>query len=139
SVPSAGGDFFMLLAGLRLCPTLAKIRSGPVLEACASGELGRMQGAGTHLRVTESQAAFWGALGGGLRLSFPFCAGVGLPVIAEALLPLHRPDFVLLEPDGRPAENVHRASWLAGRISVGVEFHLETQSRSDGSGVAQFP
>jgi hypothetical protein len=117
-----GADFQLWSAGARVgyAWPIGPLAVGPSVVA----DLERMSASGFGGSLTFRQSAVLVGMGGGLLVVWsPLLSfAVRLAAEGEALAP--RPSFVVVEPAPRSPELVHRPSALAGRATVGVEWHF---------------
>lgn len=85
--------------------------------ACGGFELGGMSGEGQGVSNEQVGHALWLAAALSALGRLPLGREFSLEARATAAFPLYRPEFSL-EPYGA----LHRASWVSGRVSLGIGF-----------------
>lgn len=118
AAPGARGTFSLVGAATRFCyaPRIGRVEVGP----CVALELDRASVSGAGLATTRSDAVTW-ASGGALGFAALTFRPITIRLMGGALLPLARPDFVVLQRDPSPPLFVHRASFFDLRCGLGLE------------------
>ena len=99
------------MGGLEIGPL-----GGAEIEALAADGAG-----GT---ATFHQSAVWvDACAGGIA-AWPLSRLLALRLGVEAVIPLSRPSFVVLEPAPQAAIGLHRPAALGGRMALGAELRF---------------
>jgi hypothetical protein len=120
SRPGVGGDLRELALGARGCLdfVVAAIDAGP----CVGLRVVSMAGSGFGARATFSGSALWAEATAGAFVAARIAGPLALRVVAEGLVPLRRPDFVVLH-DG-VTESLHRPTALGGKATIGAELRF---------------
>jgi hypothetical protein len=112
-VTGSGGEFALYVGGVRGCFDLlpASARAWD-LGPCAAAEAGMVTGRGIGIRSSGSTRVFWGAGLLGLSLLYLEALPIGLGMLAEAGVPVHRPVWQIEQfgPVFQPATVIGRAS-----------------------------
>jgi hypothetical protein len=112
--PTAGGSFQLALGAVLACVPYELARFTAL--GCGGFELGRMAGRGLGVGQPRLGQALWEAARAELGAAVPLGPRLALDVRAGVAVPLSTPPFVV---DG--TTQVHQASGLTGRASVGLE------------------
>lgn len=115
--PAVGADF--ALAGLALRGCAGHAWGGLAVHGCAAVRAARISGEGRGLVETYRDRADLLALEPGVLVRVPLGTRAGLALDAAAVLPLTRPDFVLLT--NGPSEPLHRVSVVGLRAALTVD------------------
>ena len=110
----AGGRFSLTAFGLWACHEVAG--PAPSLDVCGGLETGILHAEGFGVTDPGEAAPAWLSLTPSLVGRWPLNSWLSVRSNLSLGLPLRRPAFEL-EPYG----DVHRASWLIGRMSIGPE------------------
>ena len=104
---AGSADFDLLALRVASCPY--RVGARVALSGCASFDLGRLQGRGSHTLAAQSRSATWLGPGGFVDAELQVLPGLRLQLELGALLPLARDSFYF-----GPDETVHRIPTLAG-------------------------
>lgn len=117
-VPGVGADFSLASVALRACAghALADV----ALHGCTAIRGARVAGEGTGLAESYRRTAHLLAIEPGALVRIPAATRVGLEVDAAAVLPITRPDFVLLSSSSGPSEPLFRVSAIGARVALGA-------------------
>ena len=119
-LPAVGADFSLASIALRGCIGQA---IGPIgVHGCAAFRGARIEGKGTGIARSYHESAYVNALEPGILLRFPSTTQVALELDGAAVLPITRPDFVILSSG--PAQLLFRASPIGVRVAVAASFRL---------------
>ena len=118
SPAGAYGRFNFAAAGLAGCLDFGSAGLG--YGVCADGELGVVSAEGVHFDEGSLAHTVWWALGAGVFTAVPLGRSLRLPVHADVLSPVHRPEFVFTDDRGA-ATRVFRAPAVGIRLSAGLE------------------
>jgi len=128
--PAQGVDLGLLGGGARACVAVGA--KALAIAPCAGLEIDRIAGAGLGIDAradapteggssARSGSGVWASLEPGLLVTWAPLRVLALRLDADLLVPLARPAFVVLRPDGGVAGVLHRPSPLGGRLALGVE------------------
>lgn len=115
--PTTGGRFDLTALGVAFCREVAG--SGASLSLCGGVEVGVVRARGFGVTDPAEANPLWLSLTPSLLGQWPLSTRLSLRLEAMAGVPLRRPGFDL-EPYGE----VHRASPVIGRFSVGPQLHF---------------
>ncbi len=118
SLATAGADFGLWVAGLRICPTLP-VASEVELLLCFGGELGQLRATGVGLDAARKVRELWAAPVLAPSLRWPKTSSWSAMSGLEVILPLHRSEF-FVEHEGV----LHRPSAIGLRFLVGLELDV---------------
>jgi hypothetical protein len=117
-LPTTGGAFDLALGTAAACWDV-RLKRRVYFSPCFDLEIGSLDGKSFGVSSPGEGAALWAAAGaGGRLLAVPwqhFALSFGL----DAVLPLHRPTFVVTT-----LGSFYQPSWAAARLSLGVELRL---------------
>jgi hypothetical protein len=128
-----GGRFDLLTVGGRACyalvsTTLAPAREGAAVSACGGLDVNRMSSAGyrpaSSAAVARSDDRAWISPEMAALTTWALGSVVALRFDAALLLPLSRPTFAVVGPDGRVNDVLARPSPLAGRFGLAAELRI---------------
>jgi hypothetical protein len=120
--PNAHGEFRFHAATLAVCRTWSAsfIDWGP----CAGMEAGLVRGRGVGASQTSAEDTPWFALGAGGLVAFKLAPWLRLPLRADAMVPLWRPEFVFRNV-ASPIDSPIFRSWPVGaRLSASAELQF---------------
>ena len=118
SLATAGADFGLWVAGLRVCPTLPLAASAELL-LCFGGELGQLRATGFGLEAARKVRKLWEAPIFAPALRWPKTTSCSAVLGLELILPLQRSEF-FVEHEGV----LHRPSSLGLRFLLGLELDV---------------
>jgi hypothetical protein len=117
--PSGAYGRFSFIAGtVAGCMTFSR----PTLEfgPCADAEFGAVHGEGIGATHTTSHTSPWLGVGAGGLLAIKATRWLYLPVHADAVVPLWRPNYVFENPQ----VPIFRSASVGGRLTAGVELRF---------------
>ncbi len=117
--PGAYGQLNFVAGALAVCFNLG--HAGLAFGPCADVELGVVSAQGFGVNLSLPAHTLWSAVGAGLYASIPLGHHLSLPLHADVLAPLRRPEFVFKDDAGRVTSQVFQAPPAGVRISAGVE------------------
>lgn len=117
-----GADFDLWTAGARVGVAwpIGAFQLGPL----AGADVESLGAAGFGGTASFQQDAVFIAIGGGLRASWSPLPRLAVRLVGQAMVPLSRPSFVIVDPAPVPAELVHQPAAVAGRATFGVEWQF---------------
>jgi hypothetical protein len=119
AVPGTDGEVQLeqWAIGLRPCRTIVGSGGPWSLDACASGEVGRVLARGLDLDQTSERASSWLAVGVGLGVRWT-PAGLAVESRADAFFPMLRERYVVAD------ERVHETPGATFRLALGLLLNL---------------
>jgi hypothetical protein len=131
--PTQGSAFDLLTAGGRACyaplsSARSPARKGLALFGCGGLDVSRLAAAG-YRSPSSSTAALsgsstWAAAEASVLGTWVLGPAFALRLDVGLLVPLERPTFVVLAPDGGVAGELHRPAPLSGRLGLSAEVRI---------------
>jgi hypothetical protein len=118
--PTVGAEFSLLAIALRACAGHSVSWVG--MHACASIRGARIAGEGSGATVTYRQTAWLTSFEPGVLLRIPSRSAAALEIDIETVLPLTRPDFVIVSRD--VSELLFRVPSVGVRGSLGASIRF---------------
>jgi hypothetical protein len=116
ATPDVGGDFRLLVAGARACGALGG--RAVVWQLCAGGEIERLTGHGVA-SPAATDSALMGAGTGGLLVTVPLGARVGLSLDVDGALRLYHPGFCAFCTTTMPGTPIFRVPVASAFAALG--------------------
>jgi hypothetical protein len=119
--PGEGGRFTLLSLSGRACVsrTVSTFDLGP----CLGGEVDAMSGEGVDSTTTTTGHGQWGALSGSAFGAWHPIGPLAVFLRLDAIVPLARPNFVLMEGPST-AISVHHPAVISPRAALGIELRF---------------
>jgi hypothetical protein len=120
--PGGHGQFNFFSTLLAGCWNLGG--PGVAWGPCAVGEFGVMSAKGIGVdRALPAQVPWW-AVGAGGFAAIPLARRWAVPIHLDALVPLHRSEYVFRDSQGNVSARVFRAAPVGVRVSAGIELRF---------------